>query len=242
LTSKRSEGDPDRAATPGRADLEHPIRAVLFDVDGTLLTTGGAGALAWSRACERLHGKAVDIERITESGMTDTAVARSALADALGRDAIPIEIDALTQAYLEFLPEAVEESENYRLSPGIVPLLERLSGDGIMLGLTTGNIEPAARVKLQRGDLNRFFSFGGFGSDSNLRPELTRRGLERGIEASGGRLSRDDFITVGDTPLDILAAHGIGVRIVGVATGLYEVGDLAEAEWALCSVEQNFPV
>jgi phosphoglycolate phosphatase-like HAD superfamily hydrolase len=230
------------AAALERAATSHPIRAVLFDVDGTLLTTGGAGARAWSMACVKLHGKAVDIERITESGMTDSAVGRAALVDVLGRDPEPAEMDELTAACLEFLPGTVAESSQYRLSPGIVPLLERLAAGGLLLGLTTGNIEPAARIKLQRGDLNRFFDFGGFGSDSNLRPELTRRGMERGIEASGGSLNRDDFITVGDTPLDILAAHGIGIRIVGVATGLYHAADLAQADWALETVEQGFPV
>lgn len=210
-------------------------------MDGTLLTTGGAGASAWSQACVTLHGSPVDIERITESGMTDSAVARAALRDVLGRDPVPIELDALTEAYLEHLPEAVASSDNYRLSPGIVPLLERLSAEGITLGLTTGNIEPAAKIKLERGGLNRFFGFGGFGSDSNLRPELTRHGMERGIALSGGTLVKDDFIAVGDTPLDVLAAHGIGIRIVGVATGLYGVEDLTQAEWALATVEAGFP-
>ena len=230
------------AAASDRARSDDPIRAILFDIDGTLLTTGGAGASAWSRACEKLHGKPVDIERITESGMTDSAVAKAALHEVLGRAPAPIELDALTDSYLEFLPDAVSASADYRVSPGIVPLLERLSDDGLTLGLTTGNIEPAARIKLERADLNRFFGFGGFGSDSNLRPELTRRGMERGIELSRGKLTRNDFITVGDTPLDILAAHEIGIRIVGVATGLYETEDLAQAEWAIPSVEHGFPL
>ncbi len=243
----RREANADQADSkagpePPRAPIDHPIRAILFDVDGTLLTTGGAGASAWSQACEKLHGSPVDIERITESGMTDTAVAKAALRDVLGRVPIPIELDSLTETYLEFLPDAVAASDNYRLSPGIVPLLERISAEGLTLGLTTGNIEPAARIKLERGNLNRFFEFGGFGSDSNLRPELTRRGMERGIELSDGELTRDDFIAIGDTPLDILAAHEIGIRIVGVATGLYEVEDLDQAEWAIATVEAGFPL
>jgi phosphoglycolate phosphatase-like HAD superfamily hydrolase len=230
------------AAGVDRAPVGHAIGAVLFDVDGTLLTTGGAGARAWSMACEKLYGRPVEIERITESGMTDSAVCRAALVDVLGRDPVPVETAALTAGYLDHLPETVAGSDGYRLSPGIVPLLERLSGQGVLLGLTTGNIEPAARIKLERGGLNRFFAFGGFGSDSNLRPELTRRALERGIEAASGELGRDGFIAVGDTPLDILAAHEIGIRIAAVATGLYHVADLAQAEWTLETVEHGFPV
>lgn len=236
------EGNSPPESEPVLAGRGHEIRAILFDVDGTLLTTGGAGASAWSRACEQLHGISVDIEKITESGMTDSAVAKAALHSVLGRDPVPIEVDALTHAYLEYLPDAVAASERYRISPGIVGLLERLQSAGLTLGLTTGNIEPAARIKLERGGLNRFFEFGGFGSDSNLRPELTRRAIERGIELSSGELSRDDFIAIGDTPLDILAAHEIGIRIVGVATGLYDVEDLTQAEWPLKSVEDGFPV
>ena len=97
----------DSESSPVRASLEHEIRAILFDIDGTLLTTGGAGASAWSQACEKLHGSPVDIERITESGMTDSAVARAALQEVLGRDPAPVELDALTASYLDFLPEAV---------------------------------------------------------------------------------------------------------------------------------------
>ena len=174
--------------------------------------------------------------------MTDNAVARAALRSVLGRDPRPNEVDDLTDAYLRYLPDSVASSDHYRLSPGIIGLLERLLSEGLVLGLTTGNIELAARVKLERGDLNRFFAFGGFGSDSNQRPDLTRRAMERGIERSEGGLTRNDFITVGDTPLDILAAHGIGIRIAGVATGLYSVRELAGAEWPLKTVEAGFPV
>jgi phosphoglycolate phosphatase-like HAD superfamily hydrolase len=232
----------EAGAEPVRAARDHPIRAILFDVDGTLLTTGGAGASAWSEACSQIYGSPVDIERITESGMTDNEVAKDALRSVLGRNPNPNEVDDLTDAYLDYLPGSVASSDHYRLSPGIVGLLERLLSEGLVLGLTTGNIEPAARIKLERGGLNRFFSFGGFGSDSDRRPDLTKRAMERGIRRSGGELARDDFISVGDTPLDILAAHQIGIRIAGVATGLYPASELAGAEWPLESVESGFPV
>ena len=231
----------DSTAEPVRAGREHPIRAILFDVDGTLLTTGGAGASAWSQACSQIYGSPVDIEKITESGMTDNAVAKAALRSVLGRDPKPNEVDDLTDAYLTYLPDSVASSDHYRLSPGVVGLLDRLSSEGLVLGLTTGNVEPAARIKLERGDLNRFFAFGGFGSDSDQRADLTRSAMERGIQRSNGELARDDFIAVGDTPLDVLAAHGIGIRIAGVATGLYSVAEMAGADWPLKTVEAGFP-
>jgi len=228
------------AVTPADA----PIKGILFDIDGTLLTTGGAGAAAWSKAFVEVHGVPVDIERTTESGMTDSEVAAVSLRSILSREPNTDDIEEVRKVYLENLPDAVARSQRYRLSPGIVKCLERLSTAGYLLGLTTGNIEPAGRIKLERGDLNRFFSFGGFGSDSNVRSELTLRGVERGIEASRGQFSIDDFISVGDTPRDVEAGHAIGIRVVGVATGHFPANELesAGADWVLETVENGFPV
>jgi len=220
------------------------IKAVLFDIDGTLLTTGGAGAAAWSKAFQEVHGVPVDIERVTESGMTDSEVAAASLRSILKREPTRDDIEEVRQLYLGHLAEAVRQSERYRLSPGIVECLERLSAAGYLLGLTTGNIEPAARIKLERGDLNRFFEFGGFGSDSNIRSELTMKAVERGIQASGGQMTIENFISAGDTPRDVEAGHTIGIRVAGVATGHFSTEQLEDsgADWVLKTVESGFPV
>lgn len=229
-----------------------PIRAVIFDVDGTLLTTGGAGAVAWDRAFQQIFGRSVDIARVTESGMTDHQVAFAALRTVLDREPTQDDVDQLTPIYLEHLPEAVAESPGYRIEPGILELLERLSAAGITLGVTTGNVEAAAKIKLERGDLNRFFRFGGYGSDSADRTRLTLQAIERGIAATAtdhldGRaqaLSKTDFIAVGDTPRDVEAAHEAGIRVVSVATGLFDLKTLKAAgpDWVLATVESGFPV
>ncbi len=220
------------------------IRAVLFDIDGTLLKTGGAGAVAWQRAFRELHEVDVSISEHTREGMTDPEIVEIVFREVVGRRGTDAEHAAAIAAYLGHLQEAVDESVGYELLPGIEALLPRLVEAGILLGLVTGNIEAAAHIKLSRGNLNRFFSFGGYGSDARDRTELTRRGVERGGAVSGHPLDLGATIGVGDTPRDVSACQGAGIRVVSVATGVYGVEELREAggDWVLETVEDGFPV
>jgi len=219
------------------------LRAVLFDIDGTLLVTGGAGAVAWQRAFRELHGVDADIEEHTHAGMTDPEIAAIVFHEVIGRDGSEAERAEAIAAYLGHLDDAVAESSGYRVMPGIEELLPRLAGEGVLLGIVTGNIEAAAHIKLARGNLNRFFAFGGYGSDSRDRTELTRKALQRGATVAGARLDPATTIAVGDTPRDVKAGHAAGLRVVGVATGAYGVEQLrdAGADWALASVADDFP-
>jgi phosphoglycolate phosphatase len=220
------------------------IRAVLFDIDGTLLVTGGAGAVAWQRAFEELHGVEANIDEHTEAGMTDPEIAAIVFHEVIGREGAPEERAKAIGCYLKHLPDTVAESSGYRVMPGIEKLLDRLIDDGVLLGLVTGNIEAAAHIKLARAHLNRFFSFGGYGSDSPDRTEVTKAALQRAELVSGGTLIDGACIAVGDTPRDVKAGHGAGIKVVGVATGKYSVDELSEAgaDWALATVEDGFPV
>ncbi|HYJ22725.1 MAG TPA: HAD family hydrolase [Solirubrobacterales bacterium] len=219
------------------------IRTVLFDIDGTLLVTGGAGAVAWQRAFRELHGVDADIEEHTHAGMTDPEIAAIVFREVIGRDGSEAERAEAIAGYLSQLEDAVKESGGYRVMPGIEELLPRLVAQGVLLGLVTGNIESAAQIKLARGDLNRFFAFGGYGSDSSDRTELTKRALERGGTVAGSPLDLETTIGVGDTPRDVVACHGAGIKLVGVATGSYSVAELreADADWALADVGDGFP-
>ena len=220
------------------------ISTVLFDIDGTLLVTGGAGAVAWQRAFRELYEVDANIEEHTHAGMTDPEIAEIVFREVIGRDGSEEERAAAIAAYLGHLEAAVNESGGYRVMPGIEALLTRLTAGGTLLGIVTGNIESAAHIKLARGDLNRFFAFGGYGSDSRDRTELTARALERGGEVVGSALDRATAIGVGDTPRDVSACHGAGIRVAGVATGSYTVAQLREAgaDWALPTVESDFPL
>jgi phosphoglycolate phosphatase len=219
------------------------IQTVLFDIDGTLLVTGGAGAVAWQRAFRELHGIDADIEEHTHAGMTDPEIAEIVFREVIGRDGSEAERAKAIAAYLGHLEAAVNGSSGYRVMPGIEELLPRLVERGVLLGIVTGNIEPAAQIKLARAGLNRFFAFGGYGSDSRDRTELTRKALERGGGVFGSPLDPATAIAVGDTPRDVKAGHGAGIRVAGVATGSYGVEDLHEAgaDWALTSVRDGFP-
>ena len=219
-------------------------RAVLFDIDGTLLVTGGAGAVAWQRAFEEVHEVEANVGEHTDAGMTDPEIAAIVFREVIGREGTPQERAKAIGCYLKHLPDAVAESRGYRTMPGIDHLLPELIEKGVLLGLVTGNVEAAAHIKLARGRLNRFFSFGGYGSDSADRTEVTEAALRRGELVSGGTLSDGACIAVGDTPRDVEAGHGAGIRVVGVATGSYDVGQLGDAgaDWALESVERGFPV
>jgi len=220
------------------------VSAVLFDIDGTLLVTGGAGGAAWQRAFEELYRVEANVAERTDAGMTDPQIAEIIFRAVVGREGTPEERSKAIGRYLHHLPETVAASEGYRVMPGVEELLDRLLDDGFLLGLVTGNIEAAAHIKLSRAGLNRFFSFGGYGSDSADRAEVTRAALRRGELVSGGTLTEGACIAVGDTPRDIEAGHAAGVEVVGVATGSYSAQQLrdAGADWILETVEHGFPV
>jgi phosphoglycolate phosphatase len=222
---------------------DRSIRAVLFDIDGTLLVTGGAGGAAWRRAFRELHGIDVNIADHTDAGMTDPEIAAIVFREAIGREGTPEERSKAIGCYLKHLPDTVAESEGYRTMPGVGKLLDDMIDAGLLLGLVTGNVEAAAHIKLARAGFNRYFSFGGYGSDSPDRTEVTEAALRRGELVSGGALADDVCIAVGDTPRDVEAGHGAGLEVVGVATGSYSLDQLREAgaDWCLQTLESGFP-
>lgn len=223
---------------------ERGTEAVLFDIDGTLISTGGASDRAWKRAFKELHDVDVDVPAVTGKGVPDPEVGRVVFKAALGREPTDEEAEAVMRRRLDHLPEEVDNSPGFVVKDGVVELLDELIDDGVMLGLTTGNVEEAAHIKLSRANLNRYFSFGGYGSDSPDRTELTKKALERGELVSGRTLERERCFSCGDTPRDVEAGHGAGIRVVGVATGEYTVEELLEAgaDAAVRSLREGLPL
>ena len=218
--------------------------AVLFDIDGTLITTGGAGAASWRLAFDELYGVPADIGKFTDAGMTDPAVGRETFKAVMDREPKREEFTRLLERRLHYLHQTVESSDAYRVLAGVEELLSKLIDDGYLLGLVTGNVEAAAHVKLHRARLNRFFSFGGYGSDSNDRGTLTRIALERAIFVYGEPVAREQAIAVGDTPLDVEGAHAAGIACVGVGSHGYSVEQLREAgaDYAIASLAEGLPL
>jgi len=222
--------------------MERP-QAILFDVDGLLITTGGAGTRSWRWAFDELYGIPADIGEFTESGMTDPVVGRLTFTAVIGHAPSAEELARVVSHYLMRLPDEVAQSSGYRVLDGVEDLLPRLCRDGFLLGITTGAVEAAAHIKLARANLNRYFSFGGYGSDSADRGELTRNAIDRAGEILASPLDPRRVLVVGDTPKDIAAAHAALAIGVGVASGHYSEDDLREAgaDYVLRSLEEDLP-
>lgn len=201
---------------------------VLFDIDGTLVSCGGAGRLAMRKALREIAGSDTALD-FPFAGGTDRSIGRKALEGA-GVVAHEAAIDAFLDRYLEYLPAMLEDNERYRVHNGVVAMLDVLEGrEGYAIGLGTGNVETGARQKLRRGGLSRRFAFGGFGCDHEERPRLIAVGADRGAARLG--VSRDAcrVIVVGDTPNDVAAALAIGAECIGVGTGPCTPEELMDA-------------
>jgi phosphoglycolate phosphatase len=218
-------------------------KLILFDIDGTLIDTGGAGACSWAWAFERVFDKRVDIAEHSTAGMTDPAIGRVTFKKVMEREPTGEELTRLMSSYQAVLPDFVASSEDYRVLEGVSELLARLTNAGIPLGLTTGGLEAVAHAKLGRARLNHFFLVGGYGSDSEDRVELTRAAVRRAEHLLGHALDLREVFVVGDTPLDIAAAEGAGAVSVGVASGRYNVAELqaADPDHVVASLAEPFP-
>ena len=209
------------------------MKLVLFDIDGTLLSSEGAGTRAMRAALVELFGTSGD-PAYRYDGKTDRQIVRD-LMRAHGHDDAYINerMDALFELYLAGLSREVESGKRVpRALPGVPELLDALeSREGVTLGLLTGNIEPGAKVKLAAAgvDVSRF-RVNAFGSDHEHRPELPGVAQRRAADFFGHELTGDAMYVIGDTPADIRCGEAVGARAIGVATGHYTVEDLWQHE------------
>ena len=202
---------------------------LLFDIDGTLITTGGVGRRAIERAFAELHGESEACTSFRFDGMTDRLIARKGLT-LLGLEPTESAIDALLAAYVRLLEVEVARADisKYRVHDGIAEALETARALGMGVGLGTGNVVEGARIKLSRVGIFEQFAFGGFGSDAEDRAALIRRGAERGAEHLKVPLAECRVVVIGDTPKDVDAARAACAESIGVGTGGFTARELAE--------------
>ncbi len=203
---------------------------LLFDIDGTLILSGGAGTRAFNRVFEEFYGIPHAMDGYAPQGKTDTLIAKELYEQWLGQRPTEAEIQRILRRYVEFLREEVPRSSGYRVLPGVTKVLEKLSqAPDVLLGLATGNIEEGAKAKLSRANLFHFFEFGVYG-DHVDRSVILKQARDLGRQLARERgIPTDRVIAVGDTVRDIWAARAAHVEVVIVTTGP-EPPDLLAAE------------
>ena len=194
-------------------------RLVLFDIDGTLITDGGAARSSFADALRRVYGYDGDLRRYDFSGRTDPQITTMVLRDSGWTDAaIEERFPDLWREYLAGLARNATR-ERVRVLPGIAPLLEALQRDSrVTLALLTGNIEPGARLKLAPPGLNEIFPFGAFGSDSAKREELPPIAVERASRVDGYRFTGADVVIIGDSIYDVRCGVPHGATTIALAS------------------------
>ena len=200
------------------------MRLVLWDIDGTLVQAGNHGRMAFADAFGRVFGRPTEIDDLSMSGRTDHAICLELLERngvTGGEEHLPAMFEALHAALVERRDSMAAEG---RVMPGVPQALEALRArDDIHQSLLTGNIEANAHVKLGAFGLDRLVDMevGGYGSDSGIRPELVDVAREKAARLRGIDVEARDTVLIGDTPLDVHAAHVNGARAIALATGSF---------------------
>ncbi len=193
---------------------------LLFDIDGTLLYTGGAGKEAFNRAFTHLFGVPKSWGQIRADGKTDPVLIQEVAQNAVQRSLTPEEAESIRKLYVQYFKEELPNSDRFRVMPGAFSLLSRLASDPrFLLGLATGNYEETSYLKLKRAGLDSFFKFGGFGCDSDKRHEIVKAAIQRGERLIKQSIPLASVCVIGDTIHDVLSGKMNGTKTMGVLTG-----------------------
>jgi phosphoglycolate phosphatase-like HAD superfamily hydrolase len=206
--------------------VKQPPTLLLWDLDGTLLTTGRAGVFALEEAAREVLGFEVDLQDMHTSGLTDAQIAELVLAEHQGDEG---EIDRLLELYGAALPRSLFRRQG-KVMPGVREVFEDLAGDDRVLSLLlTGNIEAGALAKLRHYELDDLIFEGAFCAGPGERVEIGQAALELAEQRIGAAPDRARTYVIGDTPRDVECAQALGLRSIGVATGQYGVDELERA-------------
>jgi phosphoglycolate phosphatase-like HAD superfamily hydrolase len=207
------------------------VSLLLFDIDGTLLLSGGAGVRAMTRTFQVVFGIPDAFANADVAGRTDTFLLSSAL-QRCGLPDTPDSHERFREAYVAILREEMQQPPQGRcgLMPGVEPLLDVLhKRDALHLALLTGNFERAAYAKLGHFGIDSFFEWGVFGEESADRNELARAARRRAVQRAIPASAVERVVVIGDTPHDVACARAIGARVIAVATGNYSEDQLRAA-------------
>ncbi|MFQ6019198.1 MAG: HAD family hydrolase [Dehalococcoidia bacterium] len=201
-------------------------KIIVFDIDQTLLYTGGAGTKAMTRAFQEMFGIANGFAGVEFSGRTDVAILRDAFYAHNIEDNFQAQVERFKESYFRYLEKALPETEG-RLMPGVEHILTDLDGrSDVLLGLATGNFRQSAEMKLQHYGICDRFRGGAYADDAEERTDIVRLAVQRlAVDASDA----PQALVVGDTPYDVASARASGSIAVGVATGDYSVDELRRA-------------
>ena len=202
------------------------MKLFLFDIDGTLLTTDGAGRAALKSAGADLFAIEEDLQTISVSGSTDTAIVQEILSHH-SLEVSTANVNRYLGGYLVWLKQHLA-SQSGAILPGVISLLDVLVQDGQAIGLLTGNVRRGAEIKLTAHGVWDRFSFGAFGDDNADRNQLGPIAKRRAAAALNTEFAEHDIFVIGDTPKDIACARAFGAVAVAVATGRYSLANLAE--------------
>jgi len=196
---------------------------ILFDIDGTLTHSGGAGKRAFDKVFARLYQEKDVSNGLEFAGKTDPMIIQDIFQNRFNRTPTQNEMIRVKRSYLKMLEDEVRTVRPYQPIEGVLELLKILSGsEHILLGLATGNFRESAFLKLQSAGLRKFFTFGGFGSDSPDRIELTKLGIERGKKLIPLHRKFSRAFVVGDTPHDVEAGTNAGAITIAMMTGSFD--------------------
>ena len=199
------------------------MKLVLFDIDGTMITSRGAGRRAMRTALERVFGSAGGIDQYDLGGRTDTRIVHDVVG-AMGWEQARVQerLDDFFEAYLAGLASEIGDGRHVVTLPGVSAVVERLAAsDEAVLGLVTGNIEEGARIKLLPTGLWPHFRVGAYGSDHMDRRHLPSLAARRAHALLGHAFAPPDVVVIGDTPHDIDCARAFGAVAIAVTTGQY---------------------
>lgn len=216
-------------------------KLVLFDLDGTLISCGGAGRTALRMAIEELYGVKPEFDHSLISGRTD--LDNFSLVYGLvkkGKKPAAADMNKMVAKYLELLPGQVHASvraKKYDLVPGVENFLKKLAQEkDVVLALGTGNLEKGARIKLEESGLNKYFELGGFGEDGHTREEMLLAAVKRAEKKHKTNIKPEDVYVIGDTHRDICAAKNCGFHSAVLVNGF---GDAAKIQRAAAELEMK---